>query len=77
MSEETIIRCEGWTRIGAFQMGGLAGWRQCENDAVVILKVRQDEGKITDQPSCDICWERAKKFTNVEIVETVEVLSKT
>ena len=77
MSDETIIRCEGQTKIGAFQMGGYAGWRQCENDAVVILKVRQDKGKITDQPSCSKCWERGKKFSNVEIVETVEVLSKT
>ncbi|KKK76129.1 hypothetical protein LCGC14_2866780 [marine sediment metagenome] len=74
MKEKDTIRCEGQTKIGAFQMGGYAGWRQCENDAVIILKVRQDKGKITDQPSCDVCWKRAKKYTNVEIVENVEVL---
>ena len=74
MSEKTIIRCEGWTKIGAFQMGGYAGWRQCENDAVVVLKVKQDGGKITDQPSCNGCWKKGKEKKNVEIVETVEVL---
>jgi hypothetical protein len=51
-----IIQCEGWRRFGgAFTLGPVK-WVQCENEAVVILEVVQDDKK-TEQPVCIYCWD--------------------
>lgn len=51
------MRCEGMRRRGnAFTLGPVR-WRQCENDAVVILKVRQEV--IAEFPACLVCWNEA------------------
>ena len=75
-TETTSIRCEGWTRIGAFIMGGTPGWQQCKKDAIVILTVTQDEGEVTEQPACLSCWEEGKKH-NIPISNAVPVEGET
>ena len=54
-----IIRCEGYRRKGGFLTFGPVVWIQCENEAVVKLKIKQ-EGKVSIMPSCMKCWEEAK-----------------
>lgn len=50
------MRCEGWRRNGgAFTLGPVT-WKQCENEAVVILEVVQD-GKVESLPGCATCWQ--------------------
>jgi len=50
------MRCEGWRRNGgAFTLGPVE-WKQCENEAIVILEVVQD-GKVESLPGCAICWQ--------------------
>jgi hypothetical protein len=56
MSDE-IIRCEGWERHGGMMTLGRPKWTQCENEAVVILEVIQDNGT-TEQPVCIYCWNK-------------------
>ncbi len=60
------MRCEGWTLPGSFMTLGPRTWRQCENEAIVILEVKQE--KIEKQPACMDCWKRGIK-------EGIEVLS--
>ena len=59
------MRCEGWRRRGgAFTLGPVT-WKQCDNDAIVSIAARQD-GKLTTQPSCLVCWNEALE-TGIEI----------
>jgi hypothetical protein len=52
------MRCEGWRRYGgAFTLGPVT-WKQCKNEAIVILEVVQD-GKIESLPGCATCWQEA------------------
>ncbi len=50
------MKCEGWRRNGAAFTLGPVTWKQCENEAVVILEVVQD-GKVESLPGCAICWQ--------------------
>ena len=60
-------RCEGWRRYGgAFTLGPVE-WRQCENDAIVLLKVRQE--KIEELPACAECWKEVLE-NKIEILES-------
>jgi hypothetical protein len=53
------MRCEGWRRHGgAFTLGPVK-WVQCDNEASVMLKVKQE--KMEYLPSCIECWNEAKE----------------
>ena len=56
MERGSEMRCEGWTKPGVFMLGP-STWKQCPNEAVVLLTVEQEE--IFDQPSCLACWTKA------------------
>jgi len=72
MSLGIKVRCEGWTRHGGLFTLGLPEWSQCENEAVVILEVQQEE--ITKQPSCMDCWKKGiKKGIKILSVEPIGV----
>ncbi len=60
------MRCEGWSRNGAFTLGPL-NWEQCKNEATNLITVKQKEG-ISTQPACDSCLEETKNWP-------IEVLS--
>ena len=51
------IRCEGWRRTGGAFSFGPVKWSQCENNAIVMLEVRQKEVK--EFPACIECWNEA------------------
>ena len=51
------MRCEGWRRYGGAFTFGPVKWEQCKNEAVVVLKVKQE--KTEDLPSCIDCWNEA------------------
>lgn len=52
------MRCEGWRRYGGVFTLGPVTWKQCDNEATVILEVVQD-GKTELLPGCAICWQEA------------------
>ena len=65
------MRCEGWTLPGSFMTLSPRTWRQCENEAIVILEVKQE--KIEKQPACMGCWKKGiKKGIEVLSVEPVD-----
>lgn len=59
------MRCEGWTRKGGVFTWGRPVWSQCENEAVVMLEVKQE--KVEKQPACIDCWKKGVK-TGIEIL---------
>ena len=60
------VRCEGWRRYGgAFTLGPVE-WKQCENVAIVMLKVNQ--GKIEELPACAECWAEVRE-NKIEVLE--------
>ena len=60
------IRCEGWRRTGGAFSFGPVKWSQCENNAIVMLKVSQKEVK--EFPACIECWNEAIE-RGIEIIE--------
>lgn len=68
------MRCEGWTLPGSFMTLGPRTWRQCENEAVVMLEVEQE--KVEKQPACTDCWkkgiEKGIKILSVEPISEEE-----
>lgn len=73
MSKPKQIQCEGWRRHGGAFTLGLPRWVQCENDACVILTVKQEETE--DMPACMECWNEAKE-AGIEIVKAEPIPSK-
>ena len=53
------MRCEGWTLPGSFMTFGPRTWRQCDNEAIVMLEVEQE--KTEKQPACAACWKKGIK----------------
>lgn len=53
-------RCEGMRRYGgAFSLGPVT-WTQCENDATVLLRLKQKDGPVEEMPACMDCWKEAQ-----------------
>lgn len=52
------MKCEGYRKYGGVFSLGPITWKQCENDAVVMVEVEQD-GKCEILPSCMVCWQEA------------------
>lgn len=63
--DNDIVRCEGWRRYSVFTLGGTTKWRQCENNAIVIVTAVQDD-KTEDMPACMICWKEGVE-KNIQI----------
>ena len=54
-STKSALRCEGYRRYrGAFAFGPVK-WVQCEESALVVLKVKQDD-EVKSFPACMECW---------------------
>ncbi|MCP4394879.1 MAG: hypothetical protein GY804_11535 [Alphaproteobacteria bacterium] len=60
-----VIRCEGWRIYGGAFTIGPPQWKQCKNDAIVMLKVTQEETQ--SLPACAKCWKSSIK-NEIEIV---------
>lgn len=63
--KDSSMRCEGWKRTGGAFTFGPVSWKQCENQAVVMLKVRQE--KEEELPACLECWHECKE-NKIEIL---------
>ena len=65
------MRCEGWRRYGGAFTLGPPEWRQCENEAVVMLTVEQEA--VSKLPACGECWkEGIEKGITILKVEPIE-----
>ena len=60
------MRCEGWTLPGSFMTFDPRTWKQCENDAIVMLTVKQEE--VEKQPACNDCWKKGIE-KDIEILQ--------
>jgi hypothetical protein len=49
---------------------GPVQWEQCVNDAIVKIKVKQDD-EILTLPSCNVCWKEAIDNKYIEIIEVL------
>lgn len=64
---KSAVRCEGWRRNGgAFTLGPVT-WKQCEENATVMLKFKRD-GKVQTLPGCQTCLNECIE-TGLEIIE--------
>ena len=76
------MRCEGMVRHGGIMTIGRPFWKQCEKDAIVLVKVKQTSGgfghEITEGefPACLDCWKRAKETEGIEIISVEPVSDK-
>jgi hypothetical protein len=48
------IQCQGYRRHGGAFTFGPVTWKQCTNDAIVMLTVKQE--KAERLPACNDCW---------------------
>ena len=67
-------RCEGWRRYGGAFTLGRAEWKQCENDATLLISTVED-GKESEVPSCERCWREAVGTQSIAILR-VEPIGK-
>jgi len=54
-------RCEGYTRHGGVFTFGPVRWVQCDKEAVVLLKIKQEGEDEREMPACLDCWTEAQK----------------
>ena len=64
------MKCEGFRKRGSFMTLGPVRWEQCEEEATVSIKVKQD-GEISTFPACVTCWKEAINTKEIEIIEVV------
>jgi hypothetical protein len=50
-------QCEGWRRYGGAFSLGPTKWKQCTENAIVMLTVKQE--KEEELPACNMCWKEA------------------
>lgn len=69
------LRCDAWRRKGGAFTLGPPVWRQCENAAIVLLTIQQED-KLVDSPACVVCWEEGRqaglKYLDVKPVTPAE-----
>ena len=65
------MRCEGYRRYGgAFALGPVT-WRQCENEAVLVLTVMQEDE--ASFPACAICVNEAIQARGITVLGADEL----
>ena len=65
-----MTMCEGFRKHGSMFTLGPITWKQCEDEAVVLIEVKQD-GVIASFPACNTCWKEAISNKGIEIISTV------
>ena len=61
------MRCEGYVKPGIFQFAPQI-WKQCNNEATVMIKFKQGNEEINTFPGCNGCWQRCIDSKNIEIL---------
>ena len=51
-------------------------WEQCKEEATVMLKVKQDKEKATEQPICKTCWEECRETPGIKILDVRPLTKK-
>ena len=69
--EEIKNRCEGWVRHGGIFTLGPVTWKQCENEGIVMLTVKQD-GKTEELPACKEYWKKVLS-EGIEVLKAVPI----
>lgn len=74
------MRCEGWRRKGGAFTFGPVVWKQCSNEASVMLTVLQkpkgEKKKIRQVlPACPTCWQECID-TGIEIEKAAPIIKK-
>jgi len=73
------MKCEGWTRYGGAFTLGFPEWRQCENDAVVMISGTQSKCDGTSKkekfnmPACMDCWIKAESTNHMMIKKVLPI----
>ncbi len=67
------MRCEGYRRYGGAFSLGPSQWRQCEDDAIVILTVVQE--KEERLPACLVCWNESR-LSGIKIKSVAPIAAK-
>jgi len=71
-----MTACEGWRRYGgAFTLGPVQ-WMQYQNEAVVIIKIKQQDRE-SSLPACMVCWQEGLDNKHIEIISVTPIKSKT
>ena len=82
MIRSTNMRCEGWTKHGGAFSLGRPEWRQCKNDAVIILSGTQSKCNGTNKrerfsmPACMDCWIKAQTTNHMKIKNAIPIKEK-
>ena len=63
------MRCDGRIKRGSIFTFGITEWKQCTNDAIVIIKCVQGDEREVTLPSCRECWQRGIDTTRIKILE--------
>jgi hypothetical protein len=50
------MRCEGYRKYGSFMTLGPRKWKQCENEAIVMIRF-EDRKEEQTLPACAACWQ--------------------
>jgi hypothetical protein len=50
-------------------------WEQCKEIPIVMLQIREDDGKIRNLPACNTCWQECIS-TKVKILKVTPIKSK-
>ena len=69
------MRCEGYRRYGGAFTFGPVIWRQCENEAMVMLEVKQKEEGVYKGPACGECWQEAIGNDKIEIISVEPIIA--
>lgn len=76
MKGDKMPQCEGWRRRGgAFTLGPVK-WSQCEEEAEVMLKIKQDN-KTQEMPGCKECWQEAIEHKSIKVLSATPIMKET
>ena len=67
------MRCEGMTHPGAFMFAPQV-WTQCNNEATVMIKFKQDDEEIKILPGCPKCWQECIDAKKIKILSVKPIL---
>ncbi len=69
------MRCEGWTRHGGVFSFGPVTWEQCEAEAKLMVKFKQ-EGEVQTLPACAQCYVKIVESDKIEVLDVKDIPKK-
>ena len=62
------MQCKGWIRTGGAFTFGRPEWKQCKNEAIVMIEFKYPDEKIETLPGCSECWRKCIDQENLNII---------